>query len=371
MIAILLILALLVPIAGCRTKPSATGKDFEIVVMAQADLWESVEDEVRAALEPPIFGVHTEKAFRLIQTVPDDPAPFHTWRKVLVIGTVDDTPLVRELLGEEELAEIEPGKSYLKSMRNVWAYGQYVLLFATKDSGELETAFAASSRPILSRMNEAFLEEERSRMFTSGRNTELASYFTGRYGFFIGLPSIYRLADEDSLDVSFEDGSEIDMVAVRFFNLNPQRSFLVTWKEGILGELDEEKIIAVRKALGNIYYPGDDLLTRRIEASRVDFDGREALRLRGIWENREEIEGGIFLSYAFDCPEADRFYLLDGVLYQPDPERSKYPYLVQMSTILHSFECSADAVDDTLWEKSVPIDVGDFIKSPNIQPRTL
>jgi hypothetical protein len=361
MIAVLLILVLLVPIAGCRTMPSATGRDFEIVVIVQGDLWEKMESEVRAVLEPPIFGVHTERAFRLIQTIPDDPGPFDRWRKVLVIGTVEGTPLVKELLDEEEIAEIAPGKAYLKSMNDVWALGQYVLLFATEDSGVIERAFAASSGKVFSLMNEAFLEEELRRMFTSGRNTKLAAHFTGTYGFFIGLPEIYRLADEDTLEVTFDGGPGTEMIAVRFYNLNPYRSFFVTWKEGTMGELDEEKIIDMRRALGNIYYPGDNLLPRRIEAAHTDFNGRDALRLRGVWETREKLEGGIFISYALDCPENNRFYLLDGVLYQPDPEKSKYPYLVQMSTILHSFECSADSVDPDFWEIRPPVDVSDFI----------
>ena len=298
--------------------------------------------------------------FRVIQVEPEAPKPFNTWRKVLLIGSVDDTPMVRDLIDDEELQRIEPEKAYLKSLTNVWALGQYILLFYTKESEFLPAAFTASSETVFSLLNEAFLEEENTRMFTSGVNTKLAEYFAGNYGFSIRLPQIYRLADEDTLKVSFDDESTLGMNAVRVFNINPQRSFLVCWKNGTLPRLDADWVKGIRQVIGRVYYPGDELLTQRVESAITTFGDLPAVRLRGVWENREELEGGLFITYAFNCPENDRFYLIDGILYQPNPERSKYPYLVQMSMIMHSFECSADSTLTGISQGSYSIDTGDL-----------
>jgi len=311
--------------------------------MVNENVWHEMKDDIRGVLERPIFGVHTEKAFRVIQTLPGHPEPFDKWRKILVVGSIEDTPLVTELLDDQELATVEPGKSYIKPMRNVWATGQFVLLFYTWKSESLRGALTSASGSIFEQMNDAFFEEEWQRMYTSGENTRVADHFRKSYGFSMELPRIYRVADEDTLEVSMENGTTIEMNAVRFYNLNPQRSFVVCWKEGVLDELDAETIQGLRRGIGKIYYPGDELLTERVETVRTTLGGLAALKLRGVWENREEMQGGIFLSYAFNCPESDRFYLIDGILFQPDPERSKYPYLVQLSIILHSFECSTDS----------------------------
>ncbi len=362
MLIFLLLLVMILPLPGCHTMPSATGRDFEVVVMAGEDIWHEMKGEIRSVLEKPIFGVHTEKAFKVIQTLPDNPAPYNTWRKVLVVGSLEDTPILEELLDEEEIQSIEPGKAYLKSLSNVWAYGQHVLVFYTKSTDRLADALSSSSESVFSQINDMFLEEEWNRMFTSGQNREIEDYCAENYGFSFVLPQIYRLADEDTLIVTIGDEADVEMKAVRVFNLNPQRSFFVCWKDGGIGELETQKMQAIRQAIGRIYYPGDELLTRRVESSRTTFAGVDALRLRGVWENREELQGGVFLTYVFNCPENGRFYMIDGILYEPDPDKSKYPYLVQMSTILHSFECSADAsrLSSAEEEREYHIDMEDL-----------
>lgn len=360
MVSLFLIAVMLLPLIGCRTMPSATGKDYEVVVIVQGRLWNIMEGEIRGTLQRPVFGVHTEKAFRLIQVEPEKPKPFNTWRKILVIGSVEGTPIVRDLLGDEELKSIESGKAYLKPLKNVWALGQYVLLCYTKHSEFLPGAFASSRETVFSLINDAFLEEERRRMFTSGVNEKIAEYFAGQYGFSILLPQIYRLADEDTLQVAFDDEQSIQMNAIRFFNINPQRSFLVCWKEGSLPQIDEEWVQKLRQAIGRIYYPGDELLIHRVESTSTAFGNLPAVRLRGVWENKEELQGGLFITYAFNCPENDRFYLIDGILYQPNPERSKYPYLVQLSMIMHSFDCSADSVITDVSTEGYSIDMDDL-----------
>jgi len=360
MLQILLIAFLVLPLSGCLTKPAATGRDYEVVAMVPGNLWIEMKDDIRGILERPIFGVHTEKAFRVIQTLPQHPEPYHTWRKILVVGTIEDTPVVRELLDEQELTNVEPDKIYLKPMNNVWASGQFVLLLYTEKSESLRGALTTASESVFDLINDAFLEEEWYRMYTSGENTETHDYFLENYGFSLEMPKIYRLADEDTLEVSLEDGSTVEMNAVRLFNLNPHRSFVVCWKEGVMNELDGERIRLLRQAIGRMYYPGDELLTERVETTRATFNEHDAIKLRGVWENRERLQGGLFLSYAFNCPENDRFYLIDGILFHPDPERSKYPYLVQMSIILHSFGCSADTSSDRSSEDRFRISMEDL-----------
>ena len=67
MIVFLLIITIFLSLPGCRTKPSATGKDYEVVVITDREIWELMENEVRGVLERPIFGVHTEKAFEIVE----------------------------------------------------------------------------------------------------------------------------------------------------------------------------------------------------------------------------------------------------------------------------------------------------------------
>jgi hypothetical protein len=40
------------------------------------------------------------------------------------------------------------------------------------------------------------------------------------------------------------------------------------------------------------------------------------------------------------CEQQNRTYLLDTWLYAPGPRRSKYEYMIQLQTILGTFECA-------------------------------
>jgi hypothetical protein len=70
------------------------------------------------------------------------------------------------------------------------------------------------------------------------------------------------------------------------------------------------------------------------------FMGREALRVQAQWQNPPERSwpaGGPFITYAITCPNQDRTYLVDAWLYAPGKE--KYEYMIQLETILGTFEC--------------------------------
>jgi hypothetical protein len=67
------------------------------------------------------------------------------------------------------------------------------------------------------------------------------------------------------------------------------------------------------------------------------------VEVRGIWSSDEKgwPGAGLFRTRVVSCPDQDRTYLVDAWLYAPGVE--KYEYVVQLETILDSFECEGAA----------------------------
>ena len=62
-------------------------------------------------------------------------------------------------------------------------------------------------------------------------------------------------------------------------------------------------------------------------------------RVRGVWSAPpDRFPGaGPFITRVVPCPAQNRDYLLDAWLYAPGSE--KFEYVLQLETILNSFEC--------------------------------
>ena len=78
----------------------------------------------------------------------------------------------------------------------------------------------------------------------------------------------------------------------------------------------------------------------RVEESEIEVDMRPGRQIQAVWENPPELDwpaGGPFITRAIWCPSDERTYLLDAWLYAPGQD--KYEYMLQLNTILDSFQC--------------------------------
>ena len=325
-------LGLLVP--GC-SKPLAIGKATEVAVLADGELLPQIEPDIRAAMEREILSVRRETAFHVSFAPLEDPGEFRKWSKVIVVGSLDGGGAIGDLLPEDVRGQVLEKRGLLYATEDLWARGQVVFVLAAASRGDLLGLVANSGETLFSRMSDLLREQVRARMFQSGRNDDLASSLRAEYGFAITLPRVYRRDLFSGIPRT-----------VRFFNLNPQRSIFVYWEEAPRDSLVPGEVIETRKRLAERFYPGDRLLDGSLRVEKVDFHGHDALKVTGVWQNREELEGGTFTSYAFNCPESGRFYLIDGLLFSPDPKKSKYVYLIQIDTIVDSFQCAPPGKGD-------------------------
>ena len=326
------LVALVLLLAACE-QPRSHGDLDAVIVGVEQELWQSVEEEFRAQMEPTIQTVREERPFRVTQI---DPATEDAWgqlrrfRQTVVMGTTE-TPWVAEAL--DRGGEAVPEAPALVEVLNVWARGQkvWVLVLPETDPGPAVTELAAE---VQRKMDQEYREWVRSRMYVSGRDTILADSLAQNVGFSMQFPNVYRYyVEADSV--------------FRFRNDNPSpreliREVAVTWWEPAPDELPTRaELEAWRLEMAaNYYVDPQELDTSVVTFEPISLNGAEGVEFQSAWRSLPDAwpAGGPFITRAVHCPDQDRLYVMDAWVYAP--ERTKYQYVIQLQNILNSFRCT-------------------------------
>jgi hypothetical protein len=323
-----ILLTLLPIVAGCG-RPQAWGEANSVIVGAPDDLWDAIQDEVEEALEPRAFTVRNERIFNLTQISPADSrwARLREFRQVLLIGSEDD-PWVATAL--DRAGSVPAERPTLVQVHDVWARSQLVTIFLVQANAPEEGA-----RALLPQASELMLRQfhdfTQRRMFASGADTVGRDTLARTAGFSLLLPRVYVAGRTEDVLVfrnDFPDPSQLI------------RSVLVTWRPRGASGIGAEEALAWREEVAQRFYDPPPVTEReRIESAPAAVGGAEGIEVRGVWGSPPGAwpAGGPFITRMLECPGQDRVYLVDSWVYAPG--RDKYEYLVQLQTILDSFDC--------------------------------
>lgn len=318
-------------VAACGHRSSAAfGDANSIILVAPDSLWEEVGSTIRQVLEPPITTVRAERTFDLTQVDPTDPdlRKLRLWRQVLIVGEASN-PWVAAVLDGREVPATLPA---IVERDDVWARGQRVtaVVLPTEES----TAALVEILPELHELlDQRFRSYALARMFVSGRNDSLYAALRDEAGFGILLPNVYTVKHPDENTYLFRNDNMVGGELVRMIQ--------VTWQPGA-ADLSREAVLAWRERAGDgNYWPVQTVQPDLLETHPVDGFGDAATEVRGVWQG--DIDGypmaGPFITRAIYCAAQDRTYLLDSWLYAPG--MGKYEYMLQLETILGTFDCGS------------------------------
>lgn len=317
---------------SCDRAPAAYGEANSVIIAAPDSLWAGVQDTVRTALEPTIFTVRDERAFQVTHTSPlvADWGELRKFKRVLVIGRASD-PWMEPVLDDRDGPV--GTRAELVEASGIWAGGQSVTAIVLPDGADPEDAVASILPELHRRLDTSFRAYAQTRMFLSGRDEALADTLRRDAGFGLLVPNVYAW-------------SALDSTTYRFLNTFPDpekliRSITVTWRPGADDTPRAADVLDWRDSIADARYEYFTQVTRRdrIETAEPTVAGGRALDVQGIWTTPEGEwpAAGPFISRAVVCPSQNRTYLVDAWLYAPD--RDKYEYMIQLQTILDSFEC--------------------------------
>jgi hypothetical protein len=325
---------LLVGTAACDA-PRAHGDVHAIVVASNAPLWDAMELEVEGAISPTIQVVRNERTFRVTwqdPTIGSEWGHLRRFRNLVIIGAAGE-PWVDDVLEARRRDAPDLQAPTIARVDNVWARNQTVTLVLLPSSDDVE-ALSGQLDTLTQVLDDQYREFARNRMYVSGRDTLLADSLGRHVGFRLELPQVYRYSVMDSV--------------FRFRNDNPSpaeliREIGVSWVTPLPETLPgQEEIESWRQRFAETYYADGQVLDNTVSSIRevpVTGSSRPGLEYQAAWVSAPDAwpAGGPLLTRVLPCPEQDRLYFLDAWLYAP--AREKYEYMIQLQTILDSFEC--------------------------------
>ncbi|HET6342648.1 MAG TPA: DUF4837 family protein [Gemmatimonadota bacterium] len=332
-------LSVLLPLTACGRGP-AYGSDNAIVAVVDPALRERVEPALRASLERGVETTRMEPVFEVTFTTPEGIGEFRKWKRLLVIEPGgEDAVLLPELVD----TPLEGPVSTV--VHDKWARGQTIYVLAAPTPEATAELVRASADSLYGVIHDQFVDYHVARMWASEPDSALAGRLAEELGFSVLLPNVYRPA-----------GASAPADSRVWYNEDPRRVVSLHWLPRPTG-LTADTLLALRREWGHQLFPGDsitgvlpapagtavpaDSLTEgpvpQVRTLETRLGGLPAIRLQGPWTSPSDVGTGLFVTYGVIC--GDRLVLLDGNLYAPD--RSKYPYVVQLDRIFETFRCAA------------------------------
>lgn len=318
--------------AGCE-KILAYGRPNEVVVVARPDLWPVLQDSILAILAPVAPPLRNEGIFRVTFEDPGGPdwALRRLAREEILIGSRDD-PVIAEALREAR-HDAEVQTRNLLPAEDVWARNQEVTLLLVDPQRDILSQSIPLLRQFREQLESRFRKGMRERMFVSGRDEIRRDSLLETAGFGLVLPKVYQGTRQDSLFIFRND------------NPSPQeliRQVAVSWRAPIpRDDSSVDSLLMWKERISETSYSYPQAVDRGSVLSRgVTAGGLDAAEILGTWVNPPGSlwpAAGPFILRTIRCPSQDRLYLIDAWLYAP--EKDKWEYLLQIETILDSFQC--------------------------------
>lgn len=314
-------------LSACEGSSRAVGTATSIIVIAPDSVWSAIDDSVYSVLEPRIHTVRSERTFEVTQISPSDPKwqELREFRQVVAIGHANDAWVQPIVQG----ARMQSGGAGVAQARDVWARNQLALAVTLPEGAAPEAALPHVER-VGAVIDSLFRIYVVQRMYTSDADSALADSLRSQHGFSILLPKVYSPVAREGNALLYHNNTVVggDLA----------RSVLITWRDGI-EQPTAEAAIAWRDSI--VYNPPQRTLQDTVRTESVSSPGATGVEVMGGWEGTDPSwpMGGLFITRMMTCAAQNRTYLIDTWLYAPGPRRSKYEYMIQLQTILGTFEC--------------------------------
>lgn len=316
-------------LASCSPLPEGIGSDHEIVVIADPLDWPKYERIIEETFEKEVVTPQVEKVFTVRKADPGEFDFYSKFKNLVLLASLDSggetAKLIKRLLGPEAERSVLTGNNYTFVKKNLWAKGQIVMILTSRDDRVLIGKLEENSKAIFNIMEGYLNRRIEAWLYGKSEQKRLEKRLLEKYGWTLRIPNGYRLAEEVS-----------EERFVWFQKSQPDRWLFVCWEDvDDSSFLSKDRCLRKREEVAAKFYQGDRVVGGYTSVEKTSFLKREAIKIEGLWENRNLMAGGPFRTYCFHDPNTRGFYMVDVALFAPGVP--KEPYLRQLDIIAHTF----------------------------------
>lgn len=290
--------------------------------------------------EEPIFKIHWVDARRLNYALKDR-------RNMIYVMTLDrhsaGAGIIKRIFTEESLNIIENNPDeFMSTATNVNARGQEVAFIFGRDEATLLRNLRSKGDKLVTYYDTKERERLTQSLYKSGRMQGITDILIKEFSCSLTIPFGYKLADQQS-----------DFLWVRQINPKDDKNVFVSRKPyASQADFQRDKLIEYRDDVCRKYLFADPdeaasyLMTETtvpyipVTADTINFNGRFAIELRGLFRSHTPGIGGPFVGYAIVDESTQYFYYIEG--FTVSPGRDQREIIRELETILRSFRTSKD-----------------------------
>lgn len=309
-------------ITSCKSSPklmpSISGKAGEVVVVINKTQWESDPGiALRSILAvDQAFLPQKEPLFTLVN-IPENAfaSIFQSHRNLILVNITDQAK-----------------ESKIVYQENVWAAPQIAITISAPDSKSAAEIILKEK----DKLENALLQAERNRNIQNAKKYEeisLRNLVTETFGGSPFFPSGYNLRKktENFIWISYETTYVNQGIFIYKFPFKDSTDFS---KENLIAKRNEMLKQNVPGQLENTFMT--TYLLQEPGIRWINYNKRNFVEIRGLWEVENDFMGGPFISHFFLDKDGQNIIGLEAFVYAPRyPKRN---YLRQVESIIYSFE---------------------------------
>jgi hypothetical protein len=253
---------------------------------------------------------------------------YKTRRNLLFIGLLNEddkvSAFINSSLSRQTKQSVTEGRVFEIFKEDLFSTEQTVMFFPGTDIENLKKNLSDRDEIIFNKLNNYNFKRLKKAMYLKGEQYDLEDYIATKYGWKIRVQHDYELV---------MDSDDENYIWLR--RLNPDRNLFVFQFPANQFKDDGQWLYQLRDSLTTIFYEADSIAREDSYLQYVDFLGRKAIKLTGIWQNHKHIIGGPFRTYAFTDDSGKYAYLID--LSVTAPGKRKKTFLDQLEVMAHTF----------------------------------
>ena len=324
-----MLIAVLIALYGCATfRDRPLGSRNQITVVADESAWQAVAEPLSRAYEHEIRTPQPEKTYYLEHVEYAKLSEVTRRPYILFVAPLKSagptSVFLANALSPEATDGVNTGQYYVFEKPDLWARDQLVLFITAPTLVTLIDRINEHAADLYSLINDNRNQIVQSEMFARLEQTDLEKKYRQKYGWQLRIQHDY---------VPIIDDSSRNLVVLK--RGYPDRWLTVHWLDGDHNYLSLEQVAAVRDTLGN-WFP--DAVFEYPDYNKyhsLDFRGRAAGLLTGLWATHSDIGGGPFFTYAIYDSILQRTFFVDGAVFAP--QDLKEPYLRQLQIMARTF----------------------------------
>jgi len=230
---------------------------------------------------------------------------------------------MRSALDTSVQALVRKGTEHVFVKKDFWYREQTVMHLTGKSMQDLRNFMAENAQQLEFFFKQAWDERELARLRALPREEKIEERLLSEHGFTLAVIKSWFIA---------KDSAEIRSVLLRRqAPRESERWLMVHWLDTTnTALLTNEFAYQTRNRLTEtLYRTYDDAAwvvvdsVNHLQFDEVNFQGRYAIRMKGLWRMSDYSMGGPFISYLFFDESQKRLYLVDGSVFAPRYEKRK------------------------------------------------